>query len=192
MSPQSLHLASSSPRRHEILTALGLSFTAAGVELDERRLENEAPDEMVLRLAEAKARAAPVVESRLVLAADTAVVLDDAVFGKPRDQDNALDMLARLSGRRHEVMTGVAVLSGGTIRTALSVTGVQFREIRPDEARAYWQSGEPCDKAGAYAIQGRGGAFVKTIAGSYTGVVGLPAYETAELLRQAGMNVILG
>jgi septum formation protein len=124
-----------------------------------------------------------------VLGADTAVVLDGEVFGKPADQADALRMLARLSGRRHQVMTGVAVRSAGATNSALSVTAVTFREIDPDEARDYWQSGEPAGKAGAYAIQGRGGAFVESIAGSYTGVVGLPVAETAELLRWAGIEV---
>ena len=190
MSEPSLHLASSSPRRHEILTALGLSFTAAGVDVDEGRLENEGPDAMVVRLAAAKARAASDRKSQIVIAADTAVVLGDNVFGKPRDAEDALDMLAQLSGRCHEVMTGVAVLTESKLQTALSITEVWFREIRPDEARAYWQSGEPCDKAGAYAIQGRGGAFVEAITGSFTGVMGLPAFGTAKLLQIAGLEVI--
>jgi len=125
-----------------------------------------------------------------VLGADTAVVLGDLVFGKPRDEADAVDMLVQLSGRRHQVMTGVAVLAGTRLDSALSVTEVQFREIRPDEVRAYWQSGEPHDKAGAYAIQGRGGVFVQSITGSYSGVVGLPVIETADLLSKAGLNVI--
>ena len=191
MPDKQLHLASSSPRRHEILTALGLTFTAAGVDLDESRLAGEAPDAMVQRLAVGKAEAA-MGDFDIVLGADTAVVLGDVVFGKPADEADALRMLAELSGRRHRVMTAIAVSSGARLETALSVTEVRFREIRPDEAHAYWQSGEPNDKAGAYAIQGRGGAFVESIAGSYSGVVGLPAFETAVLLRNAGLDVIRG
>jgi septum formation protein len=145
---------------------------------------------MVLRLACAKANAASASGSRLILGADTAVVLDDAVFGKPRDQDDAIDMLMRLSGRTHEVMTGVALLDGSVLQTAISITEVSFRKILPDEAIAYWQSGEPLDKAGAYAIQGQGGAFVVAISGSYSGVVGLPAYETSELLQKAGVDIL--
>ena len=190
MADKSLHLASSSPRRHEILMALGLTFTAAAVDVEERRQPGEAPGDMVLRLAALKARAAPAVASQLVLGADTAVVLGDRVFGKPRDETDALDMLARLSGQQHDVMTGVALLAGSEVCSALSVTKVQFREIRPDEAQTYWQSGEPRDKAGAYASQGLGGAFVESITGSYSGVVGLPVFETAELLRIAGLTVI--
>mgnify|MGYP001812700876 FL=1 len=125
----------------------------------------------------------------MVLGADTAVVLDGEVFGKPADQADALRMLAMLSGRRHQVMTGVAVRSGSTVESVLSVTEVEFREIAPDEALDYWQSGEPRGKAGAYAIQGLGGAFVESIAGSYTGVVGLPVFETAELLRSVGIEL---
>jgi septum formation protein len=190
MSAPILHLASSSPRRRDILAALGLRFSAAGVGIDERRLANETPDAMVLRLACAKANAASACGSRLILGADTAVVLDDAVFGKPRDQDDAIDMLMRLSGRTHEVMTGVALLDGSVLQTAISITEVSFRKILPDEAIAYWQSGEPLDKAGAYAIQGQGGAFVVAISGSYSGVVGLPAYETSELLQKAGVDIL--
>ena len=190
MSDNVLHLASSSPRRREILSALGVTFTSAGVDLDERRLPEEAPDAMVLRLAIAKAEAAVGRNSQLVLGADTAVVLGDRVFGKPANELNALEMLEELSGCRHRVMTGVAVFNGARVQTALSTTEVWFREIRPDEAHAYWQSGEPCDKAGAYAIQGLGGAFVESISGSYTGVMGLPAFETAALLKGAGLDVI--
>ncbi len=185
-----LHLASSSPRRTEILNALGIAFTALGVDVDERREGNEAPDAMVLRLASAKAAAARQDRSGLVLAADTAVVIDDMIFGKPRDKDDALAMLACLSGRSHRVMTGVALHWDEGQETALSVNEVTFREISPDEALAYWQSGEPFGKAGAYAIQGRGGVFVEAIRGSYSGVMGLPVFETAKLLAGAGINII--
>ncbi len=189
MNAPKLHLASSSPRRSRILERMGLEFTASGVDIDERRYRGEPADIMVLRLAVKKAGAVPPVPGTVVLGADTAVVLDGEVFGKPEDQADALRMLARLSGRRHQVMTGVAVRAGGATTSALSVTDVTFREIRPDEALDYWQSGEPRGKAGAYAIQGLGGAFVATIAGSFTGVVGLPVIETAELLRSAGIEL---
>jgi len=166
-----LHLASQSPRRVELLEALGLRFTACGVDVDEVRLDDENPADMVLRLATAKAAAAKVDPAVVVLGADTAVVLGSRVFGKPKHRDEALTMLQRLSGQSHEVLTGVAVCNGGRIATRLSSTKVRFREIGPDEAVAYWQSGEPRDKAGAYAIQGRGGVFVEAIEGSYSGVV---------------------
>lgn len=189
MSDATLHLASSSPRRRRILERMGLEFTAAGVGVEERQHPGEAADTMVIRLATAKACAVPAASGSVVLGADTAVVLDGEVFGKPADREDALRMLGRLSGRRHEVMTGVAVRAGSETRSALSVTEVTFRDIGPDEALDYWQSGEPEGKAGAYAIQGRGGAFVASIAGSYTGVVGLPVVETADLLRWAGIEV---
>ena len=144
---------------------------------------------MVLRLAKAKAEAAEVDAGTIVIGADTAVVLGDEVFGKPAGRDDAMAMLAALSGKTHQVITGVAVRSGAGLQTALSISEVRFREISPDEALAYWQSGEPRDKAGAYAIQGRGGVFVAAISGSYSGVVGLPVFETAGLLRDAGLDI---
>ncbi len=187
-----IHLASSSPRRHEILAALGLRFTAAGVDIEETRYDGEPVADMVVRLAVAKAAAAraTVDQSVPVIGADTAVAVDDQVLGKPVSGDEAAQMLASLSGRTHEVLTGVALDYAGRVRTATSVTEVRFREISPDEARAYWQSGEPIDKAGAYAVQGIGGIFVEDISGSYSGVVGLPVFEMAALLAEAGLNVL--
>jgi septum formation protein len=190
MTDPKLHLASQSPQRQDILRSLGLSFTACGVDVDEQRLQHEPPETMALRLSRAKAMAADVDASRIVVGADTLVVLGDAVFGKPKDRDECLGMLANLSGRTHRVLTGVAVMASGEVQTVLSITEVRFREISPDEALAYWHSGEPCDKAGAYAIQGCGGIFVEAISGSYSGVVGLPVYETSQLLRGAGLRVL--
>lgn len=190
MTEAALHLASSSPRRVEILTALGLTFTAAGVDIDETPLAGENVSDMVLRLAETKAQEAAKQHSGLVLGSDTAVELDGVIFGKPKDEQDALDMLARLSGQSHRVLTGVAIVSGDRVWRDLSVTRVSFREIQADEARQYWQSGEPEGKAGAYAIQGRGGVFVDSISGSYSGVVGLPVFQTARLLQQAGVGVM--
>ena len=191
MSSPVLHLASSSPRRRELLTALGLNFSYDGVAIDESTLPGEAASDMVLRLATGKARAAydSGEHSVPVLGADTLVILDDRVFGKPKSKQEALHMLASLSGTTHQVLTGVALMANGELQTALSVTEVQFREIHPDEAEAYWQSGEPAGKAGAYAVQGLGGVFVSAINGSYTGVVGLPVFETAGLLRRAGIEL---
>ncbi len=186
-----LYLASSSPRRHEILGALRLEFTVRCNTVDESPLDGESPEAMVLRLAAAKANAVEVDAEDLVIGADTAVVIDDVALGKPRDEVDAIDMLTKLSGRTHAVLTGVALRGPDGVRTALSSTDVRFREIRRDEALRYWQSGEPRDKAGAYAIQGIGGVFVEAIAGSYSGVVGLPVFETVELLRDAGLDVLL-
>ena len=185
-----LHLASSSPRRREILEALGLDFTVGGADVDEQRLDGESAREMVLRLARNKAQAGSPGAEFVVIGADTAVVLGDDIFGKPVDQRDALEMLARLSASTHQVLTGVAVSAGRNTQASLSVTDVRFREISPDEAYAYWHSGEPADKAGAYAIQGKGGVFVEEIAGSYSGVVGLPVFETVRLLQQAGIRVL--
>lgn len=170
---------------------MGLRFTARSVDVDEQQLKGETADRLVLRLAAAKAGAADVGEDVIVIGADTAVVLGDEIFGKPCDKQHGLDMLAALSGRTHEVLTGIAVKSPRGMFDAVSATEVRFREISRDEALAYWHSGEPCDKAGAYAIQGRGGVFVESISGSYSGVVGLPVYETGHLLRQAGFDSVL-
>lgn len=187
-----LHLASSSPRRREILSALGIRFSHAGVGIDESRLAGEAVEDMVIRLARDKVHA--VDKAQLadlpVLGADTVVVLDERVFGKPVDMEDALAMLASLSGKVHRVLTAVALDAAGRRTTAMSDTAVRFRDIHPDEAQAYWQSGEPDGKAGAYAIQGLGGVFVEWVRGSYTGVVGLPVFETAGLLRCAGIDVL--
>jgi septum formation protein len=186
-----LHLASSSPRRREILEALGLEFTVASVDVVEVLEAGESAEQMVLRLAVAKAAAAEVEATRVVIGSDTAVVLGDEVLGKPAGRDDAIAMLLKLSGRRHCVLTGVAVRGPHGVQTALSSTEVLFREISQDEALAYWQSGEPLDKAGAYGIQGRGGVFVAAISGSYSGVMGLPVYETSQLLRAAGIDILL-
>lgn len=185
-----LHLASSSPRRRAILEAMGLTFSVEAVAVDESRLGDETPEQMVLRLAGAKAGAANVDGAHFVIGSDTVVVLDDDVLGKPRDRDDAIAMLLKLSGRCHSVLTGVALSGPDGVRTTLSTTDVFFREISRDEALFYWQSGEPRDKAGAYGIQGLGGTLVESIKGSYSGVVGLPAFETAQLLQSVGFDVL--
>ena len=174
----------------KILEALGLRFTAQGVDVDETPLEGEDVRDMVMRLAEAKASAAASQFPGLVLGSDTAVALDGEIYGKPRGEAEAMDMLQRLSGRCHEVLTAVVIINGDRIYRDRSITNVTFREIQADEARRYWQSGEPEGKAGAYAIQGLGGVFVEEISGSYSGVVGLPVFQTAQLLQRAGLTVI--
>ncbi|MFQ6005383.1 MAG: Maf family protein [Woeseia sp.] len=188
----SVHLASSSPRRHQVLEALGVSFTAAGVDIDETRYDGEPVADMVVRLAVAKAKAAraTVDDALPIIGADTAVALGDRVLGKPGSDGEAMEMLACLSGRAHTVLTAVALDHAGEVSTATSITEVRFREISPDEAQRYWQSEEPRDKAGAYAVQGVGGIFVEHVSGSYSGVVGLPVFEMAELLRKAGLNIM--
>ena len=186
-------MASASPRRREILTTLGLQFTFAGVEVDESPYENEEAGAMAVRLAVAKAAAAALESQhdRVILAADTVVTIGDTVFGKPESENDAAMMLDTLSGKEHRVLTGVAIHHKGAVRTIVSESSVRFREISPDEAHLYWQSGEPVDKAGAYAIQGKGAVFVKAVSGSYSGIVGLPVFETAQLLRDFGI-VVLG
>ncbi len=187
-----LILASASPRRQSILRTLGMEFELWPADIDEARQPGEMPEDMVLRLASAKAAAVPAREDRLVLAADTAVVVDDEVFGKPSGEAHALQMLARLSGRTHVVYSGVALQVLGRTSRALSRTEVSFRDIDPGEARRYWQTGEPAGKAGGYAIQGFGALFVASMMGSYSGVVGLPVFETAHLLREAGVDLLPG
>jgi len=185
-----LILASTSPRRREILAALGLDFTVVPVDVDESPQDGETPGDMALRLAVVKAAAADAHDNNIVLGADTIVAIDGSALGKPTDKADCLAMLEQLSGRGHKVLTGVALHGAQGTQTALSETDVYFREISRDEALAYWQSGEPCDKAGAYAVQGLGGVFVERIEGSYSGVVGLPVFETATLLANAGLGVV--
>ena len=183
-----LYLASTSPRRREILQSLGIEFEVVMVEIDESPLAGESAEDLVVRLATAKAEAATGAE--YVLGSDTVVVLDDIVLGKPEDADDAVDMLLALSGRSHTVLTGVALRTPNGTGLVLSKTDVRFREIDRDEAIAYWHSGEPADKAGSYGIQGLGGMFVEAINGSYSGVMGLPVFETVELLKSAGIEVL--
>ncbi|WP_421682428.1 septum formation inhibitor Maf [Stutzerimonas urumqiensis] len=184
-----LYLASASPRRAELLQQIGVPFDIRIYPIDETLLPGEQPAAYVERLARAKAKA--VLETltvpACVLGADTAVVLEGRVLGKPADRDDAIAMLEALSGREHQVFTGVAVLDRTSCRVEVVDTRVRFRRLRRDEIEAYWATGEPCDKAGAYGIQGFGAVFVERIEGSYSGVVGLPLCETAGLLEQFGL-----
>jgi len=162
-------------------------------DVDESRLAGEPGDAYVKRIALDKGRAilARLAEpDALVLAADTAVVLGGEIFGKPACEADALRMLAALSGRTHDVYTAVAVFHNGAEHKALSHSRVGFREVGDDEIMAYWRSGEPRDKAGAYAIQGLGAVFCAELRGSYSGVMGLPLFETAALLAAAGCDVL--
>ncbi len=185
-----LLLASGSPRRRELLDQIGVAHEAFAVGVDEQPHAGEAPHAMVERLARAKAAAGreAVAGERVVLGADTTVVLDGVALGKPGDAAAADAMLARLSGRSHQVVSGVAVAAGGEIASRCVTTEVAFRELAPAERAAYCASGEPLDKAGGYAIQGLGAVFVRHIAGSYSNVVGLPLYDTARLLAAAGID----
>lgn len=188
-----LHLASRSPRRAELLRLIGVDFVLVDVEVDERQLAGEAPAAYVRRVAEDKARdgAAALPPQAVVLAADTTVCLDGDVLGKPLDADDARRMLARLSGRTHEVLTAVVVGTRASFAVEVVTTRVEFMPLKAETIAAYVASGEPADKAGAYGIQGLGGALVKRIDGSYGAVVGLPLAETAEMLAKAGIGTAL-
>ena len=187
MIPGRIVLASASPRRGELLRQAGIACEVRPVDLDESVLPGEAPEHYVLRLAEAKARAAwarrPDGAVEPVLAADTTVVLDGRVYGKPADEAEARAMLGRLSGRTHEVHTAIAVVHDGGAATRLCTSRVTMRTIAAEELDWYCASDEPYDKAGGYAIQGRAAVFVSRLDGSYSGVMGLPLCETWELLR---------
>jgi septum formation protein len=184
-------LASASPRRRELLDQINIRYQLNPVDLDETPFPNEAPPDYVQRLAAEKSAAcvAQLGDGLPVLAADTAVVLDELILGKPKDRDDAFAMLRLLSGKMHRVYSAVS-LRGREHGQALSITEVTFRTLTEGEIAAYWHSGEPADKAGSYAIQGLGGVFVESITGSFSGVVGLPLFETAELLSRQGIRII--
>jgi septum formation protein len=181
-----LYLASGSPRRRELLAQIGVPFTTHIVPIDESPLADEAPSAYVERLARAKASAALAslehAAGAVVLGADTAVVLDGRILGKPADRAEALRTLAALSGREHQVLTAVALASNARVAARVVVSRVSFRPLSEAEIAAYWASGEPLDKAGSYGIQGLAAVFVRQLQGSYSAVVGLPLCETAELL----------
>jgi septum formation protein len=188
--PPVLRLASASPRRRQLLELIGVPHVVTPADIDETPLAGEAGAAYVSRLARDKALA---VHARLrdlpVLAADTTVHVDGHILEKPQSEADCIRMLGLLSGRRHQVYTGVCVVSATAPAVVCSETEVEFRVISPDEMRAYWASGEPQGKAGAYAIQGLGAVFVSNIVGSYTGVMGLPLFETAQVLGQHGVAV---
>lgn len=188
-----LCLASGSPRRHQLLAGLGVRFTTVIPDVDERVPGQESPESYVRRLASLKARAGMLLcDDRVpVLGADTTVVTDGKILGKPSDRHEAADMLRLLSDRWHQVLSAVTIVHRGREEAALSVTRVRFRKISGSEIDAYWSGGEPVDKAGGYAIQGRGALFVESIEGSYSGVVGLPLYETGRLLALFGIKTEL-
>ncbi len=184
-----IQLASGSPRRSLLLAQIGVSHEVRPVAIDETRRAGESPRDYVLRLAREKAAAGAAAGCALpVLAADTTVAIGNEIFGKPRDEGDGIRMLAALSARRHEVLTAVALACGNRLALAVSVSHVTFRELSMAECRAYWVTGEPAGKAGAYAIQGLGAAFVSLLEGSCSGVMGLPLFETAALLDAAGVR----
>jgi septum formation protein len=185
-----LRLASASPRRRQLLELIGVPHVVTPADIDETPHTGERGPDYVGRLAQDKAFTVHRVHAQLpVLAADTTVCVDAAILEKPRDEADCIRMLGLLSGRAHRVYTGVCVLGSGSPAVDVVATEVVFRMIPRDEMHAYWASGEPRGKAGAYAIQGFGAVFIERISGSYTNVMGLPLFETAELLRRAGVPV---
>ena len=191
-----LILASASPRRLQLLQQIGLDARVQPADLDESRLPGESPHAYVERLSAAKAKTvfkrldAVEKDSQVVLGADTTVVCKNRILGKPENRGEALEMLQLLSGSTHRVLTGAAIVNAERCKSVVCVTEVDFIDISPSLAEAYWHSGEPQGKAGGYAIQGKAACFVQEIRGSYSNVVGLPLYEVADLLEQAGFNII--
>lgn len=185
-----LFLASASPRRRELLAQIGVPFSLVGVSVDETPSPTESPEAYVERVARDKALAGLVSlgdRDGCVLGADTSVVLDQHILGKPADRADGLAMLAALSGRTHRVMTAVALASRSACEVRVVISEVTFRTIDEAEAERYWDSGEPADKAGGYAIQGWGAVFVSQLHGSYSAVVGLPLCEMAQLIDAFGL-----
>ncbi len=192
MSKVDLVLASGSPRRREMLEKLGLDFSIYVTQTDETRKDGELPEDFVVRLARDKANAAKADnnygDAIAILAADTIVVQNGRVYGKPQDFEHAKRIWQSLSGNKHQVMTSVCLLNGNSIQVKVSVTDVEFTVINEAQMQRYWETGEPLDKAGAYAIQGLACAWVKSISGSYSNVVGLPLREVNLLLSEIGLN----
>lgn len=196
MHPAMLYLASASPRRQELLSQVGISFEVMPSQIPEVRVADESPERYVQRVAADKARhvaqrlalAARGAPASPVLGADTEVILGDEIFGKPRDRAHARQMLQRLSGQRHTVLTALCLVHNSTETAALSTSHVTLAPLTPGEIAAYVDSGEADDKAGAYAIQGRAARFIARLEGSYSGVMGLPLHEVHELLKHAGLN----
>jgi septum formation protein len=185
-------LASASPRRAALLDQIGVPYRVHAVAIPEEPRPGEAAPALARRLALAKAQQAwdETGQAAIVLAADTVVALDGLLLGKPADRAEAVEMLGRLSGRTHDVFTAVALLAAAEARVEISATRVTMRATTPQERAAYWETGEPADKAGAYGIQGLAAVFVERLDGSYSGVMGLPLFETARLLRAAGLAVL--
>ena len=197
-----LVLASQSPRRKTLLEQLGYQFSTLVADIDESVCDHENAEAYVLRVAKDKALAIfhtlsqEKQQQSLVLGADTCVVIDGIILGKPENEAECIETLLRLENNYHQVFTAIAVVGYEKENTVEVITNtimtqVHFKALTVDEIKRYWQTGEPCDKAGSYAIQGIGGQFVTTINGSYSAVVGLPLYETAQLLAKAGLPTII-
>ena len=185
-------LASASPRRRELLSGIGLAFDIDKPDIEESPFRGETASDYVRRLAGEKARTVLQRQSnRLILAADTTVVIDGDILEKPKSKDEGVEMLQRLSGTRHQVMTGVSIINDDRESSFVSTSYVIFRALAEDEILWYWNTGEPRDKAGGYGLQGAGGAFIEAINGSYSNVIGLPLAETVSSLRSFGVKVML-
>ena len=184
-----LILASQSPRRRELLGLTGLDFTVRVADIDETMDAGKAPFDEVARVSRLKALAVDSAPGDVVIAADTIVVCEGKVLGKPRDEEDAFRMLSLLSGRHHEVMTGMTLLQDEEIVTHTEVTKIHFRKLHPDEIRAYIATGEPMDKAGAYGIQGGAALFCTDMVGDYYNVMGLPVCALAIILRTFGLPI---
>ena len=184
-----LILASQSPRRRELLGLTGLDFIVRVADIDETMTPGAAPFDEVARVSRLKAQAVPREPGDVVIAADTIVVCEGRILGKPRDEEDAFRILSLLSGRHHEVMTGKTVLKDDALIPHTEVTKIHFRDLHPDEIRAYIASGEPMDKAGAYGIQGGAALFADEMVGDYYNVMGLPVCRLAMILRQLKLPV---
>jgi septum formation protein len=191
---EQLILASASPRRKELLDQIGVRYIVNPVDIDETPKDREMALDYVCRVAAEKSAAcvSELIDFLPVLAADTSVVLDGQIMGKPKNREHAMTMLSQLSGKTHNVYSAISLRSQCENKhfQALSKTEVRFRNISPEEIQSYWDTGEPKGKAGAYAIQGLASVFVESIKGSFSGVVGLPLFETAELLSKQGIKII--
>ena len=191
MSSSLLILASASPRREKLLRQLGVNFVSEPQDIIEEKRIDESPEKFVKRMAEGKASSAFGKRKQkdiVVVASDTIVVCDKRVLGKPKDKSDGIKMLLTLSNKTHRVLSAVTVANTLRYKSTVSETSVSFREISEIEAECYWDSGEPEGKAGGYAIQGCGAVFVQSINGSYSGVMGLPLFQTAQLLSEFGIN----
>ena len=183
-------LASKSPRRQQLLRQLGVEFTIQTADIDETMFPGRKPEDEVARVSALKARAVVCAPDDLVISADTIVVADDMILGKPKNEADASKMLRLLSGRAHTVMTGLSVRRGDTVCTEVIQTSVWFRDLTNDEIARYIATGEPMDKAGAYGIQGLAGLFVERLDGDYFSVMGLPICKLGEMLRSFGVTIV--
>jgi len=194
MNQPQVYLASASPRRQELLSQIGVNFQRLSVDVEEQRNEAETPEQYVKRVALDKAMAGWSSEERAldipVLGADTEVVVDGQVMGKPQDQQRAMEMLDKISGKEHQVISVVALVQGDRRQILVNLNKVRFSDLTQEEKKTYCYSGEPLGKAGGYGIQGMAAAFISHLEGSYSGVMGLPLYETSNLLKEFGIDVL--